>query len=219
MIEVSKNILLNACTSCSKELDVTSNHSRPLETLALHELDLREDARPFVPPYVNVTEDQRHAGRHLATIHRMHLREISKARMVLRHVTDGTSDPAALIEALQNMEMTQNYRLFGNLCGQECRVLQFHHDAEEHHMFPELEAKGTDEIRCVIAKLREEHVVVHELLERLQKAALALISAPTEPLFTKTAEIFDKLEAVVRSHFGYEETELKDALGVHVGFI
>lgn len=219
MIEVSKNILHNDCTSCAKEINVPSNHSRPLETLSLHDLDLRENARPTVPPYPNVSEEQRHAGRHLAAIHRMHLREISKARLVLRHVSEGTSDPTVLLEALQNIEMSQNYRLFGNLCGQECRVLQFHHDAEEHHMFPALETNGTDEIRCVVAKLREEHVVVHELLERLQEAAFALISAPTEPSFTRTAKIFDKLEAVVRSHFGYEETELKDALGVHVGFI
>jgi len=198
---------------------VSSDHSRPLAMRPLHDLDLREGARPTVPPYVNVTEEQRHAGRHLAAIHRMHLREISKARMVLRHVTDGTSDPSVLIKALQNMEIAQNYRLFGNLCGQECRVLQFHHDAEEHHMFPALEANGTDDIRCVVAKLREEHIVVHELLERLQEAAQALNFEPNEQSFSQAAEIFDKLEAVVRSHFGYEETELKDALGIHVGYI
>jgi iron-sulfur cluster repair protein YtfE (RIC family) len=115
--------------------------------------------------------------------------------------------------------MSQNYRLFGNICGQECRMLQFHHDAEEQHMFPALEANGTEDIRCMVAKLREEHLVVHELLDRLQEAAQALISAPTEGAFSTTTEVFDKLKAVVRSHFGYEETGLKDALGVHVGFI
>ena len=115
--------------------------------VALDDLDLNEAARPSVPPYANVTDEQRQAGRHLTAIHRMHLREISKARMILRHVTDGTSDPTAFIEALRDMEMAQNYRLFGNICGQECRMLQFHHDAEEHHMFPALEANGTDEIR------------------------------------------------------------------------
>ena len=86
-------------------------------------------------------------------------------------------------------------------------------------MFPALEANGTDDIRCVVAKLREEHIVVHELLERLQEAAQALNCEPNEQSFSQAAEIFDKLEAVVRSHFGYEETELKDALGIHVGFI
>jgi len=190
-----------------------------LVQVALHDLDLNEAARPSVPPYANVTDEQRQAGRHLTAIHRMHLREISKARMILRHVTDGTSDPTAFIEALRDMEMAQNYRLFGNICGQECRMLQFHHDAEEHHMFPALEANGTDEIRCMVAKLREEHLVVHELIDRLVEAAHSLSSYPDDRGFIQAATIFDKLEAVVRSHFGYEETGLKDALGVHVGYI
>ena len=194
-------------------------HGRPLADVALEELDLDEAARPHVPPYANVTEQQKQAGRHLVAIHRMHLREISKARMVLRHIRDGALDPAALITALQDMDMSQNYRLFGNICGQECRMLQFHHDAEEQHMFPALEANGTEDIRCMVAKLRQEHLVVHELLDRLEEAAQALISAPTGGAFSTATEVFDKLEAVVRSHFGYEETGLKDALGVHVGFI
>ena len=194
-------------------------HGRPLADVALEELDLDEAARPHVPPYANVTEQQKQAGRHLVAIHRMHLREISKARMVLRHIRDGALDPTALITALQDMDMSQNYRLFGNICGQECRMLQFHHDAEEQHMFPALEANGTEDIRCMVAKLRQEHLVVHELLDRLEEAAQALISAPTEGAFSTAAEVFDKLEAVVRSHFGYEETGLQDALGVHVGHI
>ena len=193
--------------------------ARSLAQVALEDLDLNEAARPSVPPYSNVTEQQMNAGRHLAAIHRMHLREISKARMVLRHVTEGTSDPSALIEALRAMDMSQNYRLFGNICGQECKMLQFHHDAEEHHMFPALEANGTDQVRCMVAKLREEHFVVHELIERLEEAAHALSSNPSNQSFSNAAVIFDKLEAVVRSHFGYEETGLREALGVHVGFI
>lgn len=194
-------------------------NTRPLARVALQALDLDEAARPSVPPYPNVTGQQLEAGRHLAAIHRMHLREISKARMVLRHVAEGMSDPAALIEALRDMDMSQNYRLFGNICGQECRMLQFHHDAEEHYMFPALEANGTDNVRCMVAKLREEHLVVHELIDRLMEAAHALGSRPDGPSFLKAAEVFDKLEAVVRSHFGYEETGLKEALGVHVGYI
>lgn len=194
-------------------------HARPLAQVALGALDLNEAARPTVPPYSNVTEQQLQAGRHLTAIHRMHLREISKARMVLRHVAEGTSDPSALIEALRDMDMSQNYRLFGNICGQECRMLQFHHDAEEEHMFPALEANGTDSIRCMVAKLREEHLVVHELIDRLVEAAHALTSRPDDQSFSKATEVFDKLEAVVRSHFGYEESGLKEALGVHVGYI
>jgi len=182
----------------------------------IQDLTIDETARPSAPPIPDVTESQRRAGLHLAAIHRMHLREMSKGRMVLRHIIEGDKDPSALIDALHGMEMVQNFRLFGNLCGQECRMLGFHHDAEEQQVFPLLEMKGSEGLRKVVAQLRKEHEVVHELLTRLEEAAEALIDAPDEQHFETASEIFDRLDAVVRSHFGYEETELRDALGVHV---
>lgn len=185
----------------------------------IQDLTIDEAARPSVPPIPDVTDKQRRAGLHLAAIHRMHLREMSKGRMVLRHIIEGEEDPSALIDALQGMEMVQNMRLFGNLCGQECRVLTFHHDAEEHHIFPILEAQPLDGLRAVVAQLRKEHEVVHELLNRLEAAAHNLVNDPTEANFQTAAEIFDRLDTVVRSHFGYEETELRDALGVFVPVI
>lgn len=194
-------------------------HPRPLRDLPLDQLDLNEPARPTAPAYLPLTAFQKQAGQHLMAIHRMHLRELSKARMVLRHVTEGQTDPSALVEALRDLDLSQNFRLFGNLCGQECRMLQFHHDAEEAHMFPALEATAPEPIRRIVAKLRAEHEVVHELLDRLSEAAETLALTPSEAAFTEAHRLFDKFEAVVRSHFGYEETELKDALGVHVGHI
>ena len=164
----------------------------------------------------NVTDTQRGAGRHLAVIHRHHLMELARARAVYRHVVDGEKEPTAFQKALEDMDLTQNYKLFGNLCGRECQMLNFHHDAEEHHVFPQLESKGPDALRKVVAKLRAEHLVVHELLTRLQSAADSLIDAPTEDNFVETSAILTRMEDVVRSHFGYEETELAEALGVYV---
>ena len=189
---------------------------RPLAGAPLTDLSLDEAARPSAPQIPDVTDAQRDAGRHLAVIHRHHLMEIARARAVYRHVVEGRENPAALQKALEGMDMVQNYRLFGNLCGRECRMLNFHHDAEEHHVFPTLERKGPTGLALVVAKLRAEHLVVHELLLRLQDAAQALETEPTEVQFAETAAVLDKLETVVRSHFGYEETELRDALGVYM---
>ena len=95
-------------------------------------------------------------------------------------------------------------------------MLNFHHDAEEHHVFPQIEAKGSEAFRQVVAQLRKEHLVVHELIVRLQSAAEALVGSPDEAQFQETAAILAQLETVIRSHFGYEETELAEALGVYV---
>ena len=185
-----------------------SNHSNT----PLTDLTLNEGARPKAPEIGNGATPPTHNGRHLAAIHRMHLGEVSKARQVLSYVETGEAAPEALLNALKGMTLTENMRVFGSICGQECQMLQFHHNAEEHHMFPELEAQKIDGLTAVVRKLREEHEVVHELLDRLHKAALDLINTPEEPQFKQAAQVFDKLETVIRSHFSYEETELRDAL-------
>ena len=71
----------------------------------------------------------------------------------------------------------------------------------------------------MVAKLRAEHEVVHELLMRLEAAATALVEEPSEARFAEAAAVFRKLEAVIRSHFGYEETELAEAIGYYLGGI
>lgn len=185
-----------------------------LNTRPLSELDLDEASRPTSPPFPDVTEAQRAKGRGLAAIHRHHLHDMARIAMVIARIRAGDDPPEALMQVILAADMAQNYRAFGTLCGQECRVLTFHHDAEENGLFPELEGKGTDGLRAVIAKLRAEHEVVHELLERLSSAAQAIIDDPSDANFTLASAVFEKLEAVVRSHFHYEETELEEAIGL-----
>lgn len=115
--------------------------------------------------------------------------------------------------------MGQNLRAFGSLCGQECRVLTMHHDIEGADMFPRIETAGGGIFAAIVAKLRSEHEVVHELLQRLDRATDTLIADPTEAHFNDAAAIFRKLEQVIRSHFGYEETELAEAIGFYLGQI
>ena len=71
----------------------------------------------------------------------------------------------------------------------------------------------------IVAKLMSEHEVVHELIIRLDRAADKLVADPSEANFIGASEIYRKLEEVVRSHFGYEETELEEAIGYYLGGI
>lgn len=47
----------------------------------------------------------------------------------------------------------------------------------------------------------------------------ALTNGPSEAHFTHAAATFRKLEEIVRSHFGYGETELAEAIGYYLGAI
>jgi hemerythrin-like domain-containing protein len=104
-------------------------------------------------------------------------------------------------------------RTFGTMCGRECQVLTFHHDAEEHMIFPQLEQQNIQALSRVVDRLKQEHLIVHELITRLETAAQDLVQNPDEHNFARTKATFAQLHTVVISHFGYEETELREALG------
>ena len=186
-----------------------------LREVPLHDLTVEDGTRPKAPTFPGVTPDQQQAGRHLAAIHRHYLMDVARIAAVLRRIKAGDAPPGDLRQIVLSADMLQNFRAFGNLCGQECHVLTMHHNIEQQMMFPQLEARGGTALQAVVTRLRAEHRVVHELLERLAAAAQDLMADPSEQAFEAAGAIFTQLEKVVRSHFRYEETELADALGVH----
>ncbi len=145
--------------------------------------------------------------------------EMAQIGAVLARIEAKDTPPEHLKKIVLSLDMAENFRAFGTLCGRECQVLKFHHDIEGADMFPRIEAVGGGMFREVVAKLLSEHEVVHELLIRLGQAAHALAEDPREANFVRAARIYRKLEEVVRSHFGYEETELAEAIGYYLGAI
>lgn len=176
-------------------------------------INLLDDAtRPKAPPIAGVTPMQRRRGQRLAMIHEMHLQQMDEVRSVLDAVMAGEKQAEALGTAVAGMEMAHNYRVFGSLCGQECSALTFHHTAEDEQIFPPLMV-GSDGLRRVVERLSAEHLVIHELLEHFEDRVLAIMANPGTSTFADLREVFDVLEKVVRSHFGYEQAELEEALG------
>lgn len=190
-----------------------------LSTQPLDELNLDEAARPKAPPVPEATDIHRRQGGQLAAIHRHYLREMGQIGAVLARIEARDAPPEQLKQLVLSLDMAENFRAFGSLCGRECQVLKFHHDIESADMFPRIEAAGGGRFREVVAKLKAEHEVVHELIIRLSRAADALAASPSEANFVAAANTFRKLEEVVRSHFGYEETELAEAIGYYLGSI
>ena len=184
-----------------------------LRTCDLCKLNVEFDERPSMPALRNVTEAEQRAGLHLATIHRMHLRDMQRLAHVLEQVEQGAVSPEVFAQEVSNLELTHNMRTFGTMCGRECQVLTFHHDAEEHMIFPQLEQQNIQALSRVVDRLKQEHLIVHELITRLETATQALVQNPDEQNFARTKATFAQLHTVVVSHFGYEEIELREALG------
>ena len=184
-----------------------------LRTCDLRDLNVEFGERPSMPALQNVTEAEHRAGLHLAAIHRMHLRDMQRLTHMLEQVEQGTVSPEVFAQEVSNVELTHNMRMFGTMCGRECHVLTFHHDAEEHMIFPQLEQQNIQALSRVVKRLKQEHLIVHELITRLETAAQALVQNPDAHNLAKTKATFAQLHTVVISHFGYEETELREALG------
>jgi iron-sulfur cluster repair protein YtfE (RIC family) len=178
----------------------------------LNRITLLDDSkRPKAPKIETITPAQRRQGRRLALYHKMHRQQLSEVSNYMAHVETEIAQIAAKIS---DLHMRNNYKMFGNLCGQECQMLTFHHDAEQSHVFPILHEQGSDGLKRVVERLIAEHVVVHELIEELEAAAGVALKLPNAETFSNLKEIFKVLDRTVRSHFGYEEAELEEALGV-----
>lgn len=173
---------------------------------------LDDSARPRAPKIEDVTLQQRRHGQRLALIHEMHLQQIAEVRRLIEQAAAGDQAASAVGEAVSSIRMLHNYRRVGTLCGYECAVLTSHHTIEDQAIFPALSGRS-DGLQRVIDRLRVEHEVIHGLLEELEAAGRALDDAPGPEAFARVRETFERLERTVRSHFGYEQKELEEALG------
>ncbi|MEP7762874.1 hemerythrin domain-containing protein [Sanguibacter sp. 25GB23B1] len=86
-------------------------------------------------------------------------------------------------------------------CHGFCVALSGHHRAEDGALFPQVVA-AHPELAPVVAKLTQDHSMIEYLIGGLG-AALAR-GAPAE----ETLRHLDGIEAVMETHFGYEERQL-----------
>lgn len=168
--------------------------------------------RPLAPKLPELTEAQKGGGRHLKYVHD-HLRaNVVQLTRLIASIELGEISAQEALDQTKTMDMIQNYRRFGNLCGRFCQTVNTHHSIEDAHLFPALSAKG-EAWKKVIDRLEAEHVVVHELLVRLIDMLNLLIESPIPENFAQARLVNEKLNEVLLSHLGYEEDEIGDALG------
>ncbi|WP_108395666.1 hemerythrin domain-containing protein [Devosia submarina] len=179
----------------------------------IDDIQFLDDAtRPTAPKLEGLTEEQREPGLHLRMIHDHLRRNMVTLGQLIERASRGAVTHEQVAEETGNLAMVANYRRFGNLCGQHCQIVNTHHSIEDYAIFPGLAQQGPV-FKAIADRLRAEHVVVHELLERLVDALNTLIDEPTEARFEETKIVYFALERVLLSHLGYEEDAMGDALG------
>jgi hypothetical protein len=172
-----------------------------------------ESARPSAPPppegfaYSRVG---RAVGRHLVDVHD-HLRaELSQVRDLLEQVKHGSISAGDARGALSAMTLRQNNWTLGAYCAAYCGMLTGHHHMEDTAIFPHLR-RSDPALGPVTDRLAAEHVIIHEVVEDVDRALVRLVASPGD--FTELAEAIDVLTDALLSHLAYEEQQIMEPLG------
>lgn len=177
-----------------------------------------EATRPVGPPSDperGYSPHERAVGQQLVDIHD-HLRgELDRLRGLVAEVLAGSMDPGTARSHLNAMTMRQNNWTLGAYCASYCRIVTMHHTIEDRQMFPSLR-RFDPRLEPVIDRLQAEHLVIHDVLERVDLTLVALVTAPDGARALQAA--MDLLSDTLRSHLSYEERELVEPLA-RLGFV
>lgn len=175
-----------------------------------------EAVRPTGPrpdPDREYTPDEQAAGRHLIDVHDALRAELTQLRDLVAQVAAGTSSPDSVRSFITRMTIRQNHWTLGTFCETYCRVLTHHHTLEDRSVFPHLR-RSEPELAAVLDRLEAEHVIIADMLERIDQALIALVSAAADGMAGVQATV-DVLTDALLSHFSYEERELIEPLARH----
>jgi len=163
-------------------------------------------------PVVEYTRRGRLVGRHLIDVHDMLRRELDELRGVLAEVRDGTRSAGDARLALNDMALRQNDWAVGAFCARYCAIVTAHHGLEDDAIFPHL-ARSEPGLEPVIDRLADEHLVIHDAIQAVDRALVEHIGRPDdhEPI----QRALDFLTDALLSHLSYEEAELVEPLARH----
>jgi alkanesulfonate monooxygenase SsuD/methylene tetrahydromethanopterin reductase-like flavin-dependent oxidoreductase (luciferase family)/hemerythrin-like domain-containing protein len=159
------------------------------------------------------TAQERAAGQHLIDVHDYLRAELAQLRDLVEQVAAGNTNPAAVRSFINRMTIRQNNWTLGTFCETYCRTVTNHHMLEDRSVFPHLR-RSDERLASVIDRLEQEHEAIHELLERVDRALVALVAAEEDGIDRVNAAM-DLLTDALLSHFSYEERELVEPLARH----
>ncbi|MEU0882017.1 LLM class flavin-dependent oxidoreductase [Lentzea sp. NPDC005914] len=171
-----------------------------------------ESARPTGPaPEAEAvyTPTGKALGQQLIDVHNHLRRELNNVRSLVKRVADGTLAAGAARSEINTMTMRQNNWAMGAYCESYCRLITMHHTHEDRSLYPQLRA-GDERLGPVLDRLTEEHHVIHEVLERVDAALVAMVAEPKKVVDLQDA--VDVLTDTLLSHLSYEERELVEPM-------
>jgi hypothetical protein len=173
-----------------------------------------EGARPSVPEAGDTayTDRGRQVSRHLVDVHDALRAELEKVRDIVDQVVEGARDVGGARSAINQMSLRQNDWTLGGYCQAYCRIVTQHHSLEDEGIFPHLR-RSEPALAPVVDRLVEEHHTIHEVLEGVDQALVALVASPGD--HTRLREAVDLMTDTLLSHFSYEERELLGPLARH----
>ena len=140
--------------------------------------------------------------------------ELSELRDILHQVRDGGMHAADARGALNEMALRQNDWTLGTICSRYCGVVAAHHSSEDSVLFPHL-ARREPQLKPVIDRLTDEHLVIHEAIEQVDHALVQHMTRPEG--HDAIQDAIDFLTDALLSHLAYEEQELVEPLA-RLGF-
>jgi alkanesulfonate monooxygenase SsuD/methylene tetrahydromethanopterin reductase-like flavin-dependent oxidoreductase (luciferase family)/hemerythrin-like domain-containing protein len=170
--------------------------------------------RPASPAQTTYTDRGRAAGQHLIDVHDNLRAELAEIHQLIEQVRDGTLDVGVARSAINEMTMRQNNWTLGAYCESYCRHVTAHHGLEDESIFPYLRSRQGD-LAPVIERLEAEHLVIHGVLDRVDRALVESVNHPSD--FTALQSAVDLLTDTMLSHLSYEEDQLVEPLA-RLGF-
>ena len=183
------------------------------------ELPWDETTRPRYPAPADAsyTEAQQAYPQHLIDIHDALRAELTQLRDVVDQVRRGLLQVGQARSVINTMTMRQNNWTLGAYCESYCRIVTGHHTLEDRSMFAFLRQRDPD-AAPVVDRLAEEHEVIADVLEQVDRALVGLVGAePREASerWSSSPSAVDLLSDTLLSHLSYEERELLHPLAQH----
>lgn len=177
-------------------------------------LDWDEPSRPTLgeSDYLGYTDSQLADARHLIAIHDQLRAELERVRDIVAQVRAGHLQVGRARSIINTMAMRQNNWTLGAFCESYCRVVTSHHTLEDRSVFPHLR-RAEPALGPVLDRLETEHHVIAEVLDRLDRALVAIVEGDGygragDALLTDLDAQIDLLSDTLLSHLAYEEREL-----------
>ncbi|WP_433133170.1 LLM class flavin-dependent oxidoreductase [Micromonospora sp. CA-240977] len=171
-----------------------------------------ESTRPTGPapdPDRAYTPHEQATGAHLVQIHDGLRAELAQIHDLIDQVAAGEIDAGAARSHINTMTMRQNRWTLGVYCESYCRIVTTHHTIEDQSFFPRLRARDP-RLGPVVDRLEQEHHVIHDVLEGVDRALVAYVGSPDGLAGLRAA--VDLLTDALLSHLSYEERELVEPL-------